>query len=70
MRTLTRTLIAGAAAVAFVGLPATASAATPDWCSDTTNGAPCTVAPTGGDAQAATTDGWCLIPGTDICRRY
>ena len=53
-----------------VSSTAPASAATPDWCSDAPSGAPCTIAPADRAAQAATPDGWCLIPGTDICRRY
>jgi len=91
MRTLTRSLIAGAVAFAAIALPASASAATPDgwckgptpcnvssqgtaaaspdWCSDTTSGAPCTIAPAAVAAQPASEDGWCLLP-TDICRRY
>ncbi|MEO6086571.1 MAG: hypothetical protein ABIQ18_26000 [Umezawaea sp.] len=24
----------------------------------------------GAPAAQATTDGWCLVPGSDICRRY
>ena len=68
MRTLTRTLITGAVAFAFIALPASASAATPDWCSDVTSGSPCTIAPTAA-AQPASEAGWCLLP-TDICRRY
>lgn len=53
MRTLTRSLITGAVAFAFVALPASASAATPsNWCFGP---APCSIAPT---AVAASPD-WC-----------
>ena len=65
MRTLTRSLIAGAAALAFVALPATASADPSGWCKGP---GPCTVAPTAA-AQTEAPDGWCVLP-TDICRRY
>jgi hypothetical protein len=67
MRTLTRIVTAGFFfSAAILTVVPVSSAAQPDWCSDSTAGAPCTSPPPGG----ATTDGWCLVPGSDICRRY
>ncbi|WIX87666.1 hypothetical protein [Amycolatopsis sp. DG1A-15b] len=64
MRTFTRIAVAGLFASAAVLTAVPASAAQPAWCSDSDS--PCTApAP-----LAATPDGWCVLPGTDICRRY
>ncbi|WP_410607641.1 hypothetical protein [Amycolatopsis sp. lyj-109] len=65
MRTFTRIVTAGLfASAAVLTVVPVASAAEPDWCS--VGAGPCTAPPPG----SATADGWCVLPGSDICRRY
>jgi len=60
-RIVTAVLFTSAAVLTMV--PAASAAPLPSWCKSSTSCA--TQAPV-----AATPDGWCLVPGTDICRRY